>query len=96
MPVATIARPRTLAKPKAPVARRAGRDDSDLKLDSIRRMSWIEEGGIDLRGARAEAAAKRASQKKSKAKARPKARARVRTKAKRGAKAKASPRSRGW
>ena len=77
MATATIARPKTPAKPKTAVARIARRDDSDLKLESNRRMSWIDEGGIDLRAARAEAARKAGKPKKAR-KARPKARVKPR------------------
>ena len=66
------------------------RRDPNRKLDSNRRMTWIEEGGIDLRGAREAAAAKVARKKakrsatavkaKRKSAVKPKARARPKSK----------------
>src|SRR5258706_13482436 len=79
-------------------------DDADRKLDSNERMTWIEEGGIDLRAAR-QSAVKAAPQAKpaaapkpppkAKAKAKPKPKPKSRPKAKAGPRAKAKPKSKG-
>jgi hypothetical protein len=75
-------------------------DDADKKLDSLERMTWIEQGGIDLRaakepGAKASRPAKppTASNAVHKPKIKPKIKLRPKPKAKATAKPKAKPKA---